>query len=207
MTTSADPSPRQGVVAGLLSAIGRALAGPSKPATAPVGPVLTQKETPPLETTGNTAVPVSPAPTVVQKVEGAIEGAVQKVQKTAAEIWGDIETGVTILKDEGEKIVGWVDTNVPGAAGAIQSFVVEAEQDAASLARTGANGLQTQITNGAADAETLVANYLQGAGLVNASGNAAGDLSHATIALAQTTLTQMVNVGLAKVLGAFAPAL
>lgn len=134
------------------------------------------------------------------------EAAETKVAQTISTAWADIKAGVKYLETEGEKVINWVDTNVPGAQQAIQAFVIEADQDAAALAKAAANGLETAITAGGQDVETFIANLLQATNLTGAANGAAGKLSTASVGLLQTLLGQMVNVGLAKVLAAFAPA-
>lgn len=210
-TTSADRRPGQGVFVGALAAVLSAVAQftsafrvPPSPET-PVRPavrVLSKKELPTM------ADPAAAAPntSVIAKVEADIAGAEQKVVQTAEKIWGAIETGVTILKDEGEAVVHWIDTNIPDAEPVVQQFIVTAEQSATNLLKASANGANGEVANAASSIESVIADFLQSHGLANAANNAAGTLSKSTITTAQTLLTDMVNVGLAKVLGAFAPA-
>lgn len=210
-TTSADRRPGQGVFLGALAAVFSAVAQftsafrvPPSPET-PVRPavrVLSKKELP----TMTDPAAAAPNTSVIAKVEADIAGAEQKVVQTAEKIWSDIETGVTILKDEGQAVVHWIDTNIPDAAPVVQQFLVAAEQSATNLLKAGAGGANGAIGNMAASIEEVVANFLQSSGLANAADNSAGTLSKATITTGQTLLQDAVNVGLAKVLGAFAPA-
>lgn len=130
--------------------------------------------------------------TSLKSVETAVE---QAVQGFIAEV-----------KAEAEKVIGWVDVNIPGAQADIASLAVAAQAGAATLADLAAKDATGAISALAADIETALANYAQVSRLPTATTQALGAVEAAAITTAEQIGQAAISVGLTRVLGALAPA-
>jgi hypothetical protein len=118
----------------------------------------------------------------------------------------ELKKYLVYLKNEGEKLLTWVEQKEPAVATAVAGFVGGAEADMADLAKLGATGLQSAIDSGGADLETLIANYISATGL---AANVKDDLKAIDVAgvgTLQTIFSLLVRTSLTKVLAGLAPA-
>jgi hypothetical protein len=131
---------------------------------------------------------------------------VQTIESDAKKVVSEVEAGLVYLKNEGAKVINWVDGNVPGAQTAIAQFVQTAEADAATLANLGAKGLSDAIATAEPELETLLANLIQATGLGK---SASGELQAIEVAGIDTLKTigqALVGKVLVTVLSKLAPA-
>ena len=140
---------------------------------------------------------------LVQTIENDAAAAVNLAKEVIAKVKADL----VILKDEGEKLISWVDANVPGAQTAIAQLVSEADADAQALVKLGGQGLSDAIAAAEPELETLLANVIQATGLAK---TAAGGTLQALDAVGVNTLKTigqaLVSKLLVVVLSKLAPA-
>lgn len=140
---------------------------------------------------------------LVQTIENDAEAAVNLAKQVIAKVKADL----VVLKDEGEKLIGWVDANIPGAQTAIAQFVKEADADAQTLDNLGGQGLSDAIAAAEPELETLLANVIQATGLAK---TAVGGTLQALDAVGVNTLKTigqaLVSKLLVVVLSKIAPA-
>ena len=137
---------------------------------------------------------------VETKVESAVTGVVKTAESVAEKIWSEIETGITVLKDEGQKVVNFIDTTVPAAEPIVSDLVTAGEKGAQALVRFAEAGLKDKADNLAADAVSLTANFLQGTGLVTVGQSP----SAAAVALAKSAVNSAIDAAFVKALAALA---
>jgi len=131
---------------------------------------------------------------------------IAEVEADAAKALAEVKAGLTFLEKEGATIIAWIEKEVPGSAGAIATFLQDAEADAADLAKIAANGLSAEISSGSDAMQTFLLNLIQASGFsANAqSGMKAIDAS--AVALILTIGKGLVSTGLAAILAKLAPA-
>ena len=123
----------------------------------------------------------------------------------------DVKAGLSFLKTEGDKVIAWVDKNVPGAQVAMAAFVKEAEADAATLVQLGGQGLNNAIAAAAPEMQTLIANLISATGLVKIENGqtavqALNALDVAGVGTVKSILQSLVTTGVTTVLSKLAPA-
>jgi hypothetical protein len=126
------------------------------------------------------------------------------IEQDAEKVVAELSAAWTTFKTEGEKLIAWVDGNIPGAKAALAQFVTTAEADAATIAKLAAAGFQDVISSHADQIETMIANLLQVVGV-----DLSKPLSEAEVAAINTLKTIMqsgASAALAVVLGKLAPA-
>jgi hypothetical protein len=131
---------------------------------------------------------------------------VTTIANDATALVAKVRSELVFLKGEGEKLLAWVEQKEPAVASAVAAFVGSAEADMAALAKLGATGLQSAIDSGAADLETLIANYISATGLAANVKDELKAIDVAGVGTLQTVFSLLVRTSLTKVLAGLAPA-
>lgn len=111
----------------------------------------------------------------------------------------------TVLKADGEKIIAWVDKEVPGAQQAIAALVTEGEKDLGILAAVSAKGFSDSIAAHTATLETAFANLIGAAGIDLTAKQALSAADVATLGTIKQIGQSAVSVALTNVLAKLSP--
>ncbi len=131
---------------------------------------------------------------------------IQTVEADAQIALNFCKTELVHLRDEGQKVLAWVEKEVPDSAGGIAVFMQGAEGSAATLAKYAANGLSKQIANGGDSMETFLLNLIQDTHLADNAEGALKAIDVSGVALVESIATSLVKTGLASLLAKLAPA-
>lgn len=137
---------------------------------------------------------------IATKVVNAAEGVVQTLEDDFHKVVQWVEDDFTYLKTEATVIWNWAEKS-PVLQPILKAALTDAEAAAKTVAEAAEGYLSNAVTSGAADVETLVANFLQAIGVdkSNLPANltaAAGD----TISYVEDVLTAAIKTAIPKVL-------
>lgn len=129
---------------------------------------------------------------------------IKTLEQDAVIVWDDFLKGVTWLEHEATVLQAWVQHADPAVAKSVQNIIKDGENAASTLAQYTGDALSGVISAGAADAETLVANFIQGALGGSPAGTALTKAGQSITGDTSTILTSLIKVGVTKVLAAMA---
>lgn len=118
-----------------------------------------------------------------------------------------VKSGLVFLEHEGHVVLAWVEKEAPSAAPAIAAFLLEAEDAAATLAKHGASGLQSEIGAGLDTMQTTLLNLIQSTHLATNSQGMLKTLDVSAVALLNVIGKSLVTTALAAILSKVAPQL
>jgi hypothetical protein len=134
------------------------------------------------------------------------EGFLQTVEQDAVTAWNDILGGIKYLSTEAAALAAWVEKEDPAIQSQIQTFILDGEKAAATVAELVAPAYANLIAGAADGIEQIGANLIQ-----DATGNKAGAVTATAMVTSgvgdlSTILSSLGTVGITKALAALASA-
>lgn len=131
---------------------------------------------------------------------------ITEIEQGAVVLWDDFLKGVHFLATEAQAVATAVEKVDPGIQQQLQALLTAGENAAVILASSATGGMTNIVAAGAADAETLVANFLQSAMGGSPSGEGISAAAVGILQQASTALQAAIPVAVAKVASSVASA-